>query len=159
MVRSYGVPIFGVNKVLICHSCWILLSAMKMFIMKILEVVCHKQQTKLSKLVFWKKKNFISLSSAEFDQRVAMVKMNEYILIFCCHFSQGSQLLWYPEPICPKGCYLNELVKGNFVNCLSGFNIQYYDIFCWKNVSSFCTAKATHIFSAKNFSIFAYHSM
>ena len=27
------------------------------------------------------------------------------------------------------------------------------------NVSSFCTAKATHIFSAKNFSIFAYHSM
>ena len=28
-----------------------------------------------------------------------------------------------------------------------------------KNVSSFCSAKATHIFSAKNFSIFAYHSM
>ena len=26
-------------------------------------------------------------------------------------------------------------------------------------MSSFCTAKATHIFSAKNFSIFAYHSM
>ena len=23
-------------------------------------------------------------------------------------------------------------------------------IFCWKNVSSFCSAKATHIFSAKN---------
>ena len=31
--------------------------------------------------------------------------------------------------------------------------------FAEKNVSSFCTAKATHIFSAKNFSIFAYHSM
>ena len=30
--------------------------------------------------------------------------------------------------------------------------------FAEKNVSSFCTAKATHI-SAKNFSIFAYHSM
>ena len=30
-------------------------------------------------------------------------------------------------------------------------------IFLLKNVSSFCTAKATHIFSAKNFSIFAYH--
>ena len=26
-------------------------------------------------------------------------------------------------------------------------------------MSSFCTAKATHIFSAKNFSIFAYHSV
>ena len=32
-------------------------------------------------------------------------------------------------------------------------------IFCWKNVSSFCTAKATHIFSAKNFSVFVYHSI
>ena len=31
--------------------------------------------------------------------------------------------------------------------------------FAEKNVSSFCTAKATHIFSAKNLSIFAYHSM
>ena len=31
--------------------------------------------------------------------------------------------------------------------------------FAEKNVSTFCTAKATHIFSAKNFSIFAYHSM
>ena len=44
-----------------------------------------------------------------------------------------------------------------FVNCFSGFNTQYSDIFCWKNVSA--SAKATHIFSAKNFSIFAYHSM
>ena len=31
--------------------------------------------------------------------------------------------------------------------------------FAEKNVSSFCTSKATHIFSAKNFSIFAYHLM
>ena len=31
--------------------------------------------------------------------------------------------------------------------------------FAEKNVSSFCTAKATRIFSAKNFSIFAYHLM
>ena len=31
--------------------------------------------------------------------------------------------------------------------------------FAEKNVSSFCTAKATHIFSAKNCSIFAYHSI
>ena len=27
---------------------------------------------------------------------------------------------------------------------------KYAEIFCWKNVSSFCNAKATHIFSAKN---------
>ena len=32
-------------------------------------------------------------------------------------------------------------------------------IFFAKNVSSFCPAKATHIFTAKNFSIFAYHLM
>ena len=31
--------------------------------------------------------------------------------------------------------------------------------FVEKNVNSFCTAKATHIFSTKNFSKFAYHSM
>ena len=62
-------------------------------------------------------------------------------------------------PSCSKRRQLNELVKGHFVNYFSGFNIQYSDIFGWKNVSSFCTAKATHIFSAKNFSIFAYHSI
>ena len=28
---------------------------------------------------------------------------------------------------------------------------KYVEIFCRKNVSSFCSAKATHIFSAKNF--------
>ena len=27
---------------------------------------------------------------------------------------------------------------------------KYAEFFCWKNVSSFCSAKATHIFSAKN---------
>ena len=27
---------------------------------------------------------------------------------------------------------------------------KYAEIFCWKNVSSFCSAKATHILSAKN---------
>ena len=27
---------------------------------------------------------------------------------------------------------------------------EYAEIFCWKNLSSFCSAKATHIFSAKN---------
>ena len=29
----------------------------------------------------------------------------------------------------------------------------YAEIFCWKNESSFCSAKATHIFSAKNIRI------
>ena len=30
---------------------------------------------------------------------------------------------------------------------------KYAEIFCWKNVSGFCSAKATHIFSAKNIRI------
>ena len=30
---------------------------------------------------------------------------------------------------------------------------KYAEFFCWKNVSSFCTAKAAHIFSAKNIRI------
>ena len=30
---------------------------------------------------------------------------------------------------------------------------KYAEIFCWKNGSSFCSAKATHIFSAKNIRI------
>ena len=36
---------------------------------------------------------------------------------------------------------------------------NFLKFFAEKNVSSFCTAKATHIFSAKNFRIFVYHSM
>ena len=47
-------------------------------------------------------------------------------------------------PSCSKRRYLNELVKGHFVNCFSGFNIQYSDIFAEKKF-----AKATHIFSEK----------
>ena len=35
---------------------------------------------------------------------------------------------------------------------------KYAAIFCWKNVSSFCSAKATHIFSAKNIRILCIES-
>ena len=35
---------------------------------------------------------------------------------------------------------------------------EYAGIFCWKNVSSFCIAKATHIFSAKNIRILCIES-
>ena len=36
--------------------------------------------------------------------------------------------------------------------------IKYAENFCWKNVSSFCSAKATHIFSAKNIRILCIES-
>ena len=53
---------------------------------------------------------------------------------------------------------LNELrVISLTVLVNSVYNILIF--FAEKKMSSFCTAKATHIFSAKNFSIFAYHSM
>ena len=96
-------------------------------------------------------------------------QVNEYmyfhyfaIILFANYYiisSFGEAEERKPGPSCSKHRYLYELVKGHFVNCFSRFNTQYSDIFCWKNVSSFCTAKATHIFLAKNFSIFAYHSM
>ena len=35
---------------------------------------------------------------------------------------------------------------------------KYAEIFCWKNVGSFCSAKATHIFSAKNIRILCIES-
>ena len=35
---------------------------------------------------------------------------------------------------------------------------KYAEIFCWKNVSSFCSAKATHIFSAKNIRVLCIES-
>ena len=70
-------------------------------------------------------------------------------LLFCQTKTSG--------PSCSKRRYLYELVKGHFVNSFSRFNILIF--FAEKYVSSFCTAKATHIFSAKNFSIFAYHLM
>ena len=39
-------------------------------------------------------------------------------------------LVWHTEPSCSKHREHNELVKGHFVNCFSGFNTQYSDIFC-----------------------------
>ena len=36
---------------------------------------------------------------------------------------------------------------------------KYAEIFCWKNVSSFCSAKATHMFSAKNIIILYIESL
>ena len=54
-------------------------------------------------------------------------------------------------PSCSKRLQLNELVKGHFVNCFSGFNIVYFDIFCWKIVSALLLhcKSYSHFFSKK----------
>ena len=43
--------------------------------------------------------------------------------------SDASNDIHTPGPSCSKRRQLNELVNGHFVNCFSGFNIQYSDIF------------------------------
>ena len=60
--------------------------------------------------------------------------------------------VWYsikwPGPSCSK-------LTMSLVNDSLKFWVirKYAEIFCWKNVSSFCSAKATHISSAKNIRI------
>ena len=44
---------------------------------------------------------------------------------------------------------LTSSLRAISLTIFSGFNKQFSEIFCWKNVSSFCTAKATHIFQQK----------
>ena len=62
-----------------------------------------------------------------------------------------------PGPSCSKRLSLTSSLRVISLTVLADsiYNIPIF--FAEKNVSSFCTAKATHIFSAKNFSIFAYH--
>ena len=119
----------------------------------------------------WKNWWYISLLDTDPNCVLRWVGLKSPVMLCCCLLSgdewqiqvlstlTSSSAKETPGPSCSRRHKLNELVKGHFVNCFSRFNIQYSDIFCWKNVSSFCIAKATHIFSAKNFRIFAYHSM
>ena len=44
------------------------------------------------------------------------------------------------QPFCP-----NNQIRAQLFKVIR----EYSEFFCWKNVSSFCSAKATHIFSAK----------
>ena len=54
---------------------------------------------------------------------------------------------------------LTSLLRVTLLTVLADSIYNIPILFTEKNVSSFCTAKATHIFSAKNFSIFVYHLM
>ena len=62
-----------------------------------------------------------------------------------------SKLLYHRRtgPSCSK--LTTSLVNDSLK--FASTDIKYAEIFCWKNVSSFCSAKATHIFSAKNIRI------
>ena len=67
---------------------------------------------------------------------------------FCCIALKSS------GPSCSKRRYLNELVSGQNINSSSKYNIKFTRIFAEKKMWVAFT-KATHIFSAKNISIYA----
>ena len=72
---------------------------------------------------------------------------------FCVQSKVNSQLNW-PGPSCSKQTIslINVLLK---FQC-KYLKYRYANIFCWKNVRSFCIAKASLIFSTKNFGVFGY---
>ena len=118
-----------------------------------------------------------------FIQAVRKDSMRRLILVFAgrtCSLTTNARLIYKMKwPCVLRSKYrLEAVIKRNFqgpvvqsvVSLTSSLRVisltvladSLYNIpifFAEKNVSSFCTAKATHIFSAKNFSIFAYHSM
>ena len=104
----------------------------------------------LSECVLYSTCETVRLTVASYCSENGRKSWTINIVIIFSHIHWYRQdLAKFPGPICSKRRYFNELVKGYFVNYFSGFNIQYSDTFCWKNVSSFCTAKATHIFQQK----------
>ena len=87
-----------------------------------------------------------------------------------CTFGQAGQGLYWPLTesmdiivyVDEQGPVVQSVISSLRVISLIVLADSIYNImifFAEKNVSSFCSAKATHIFSAKNFSILAYHSM
>ena len=66
-----------------------------------------------------------------------------------CHYCLNCFFL-RSGPSCSK--LTMSLVNDSLKFTSSDMQICWF-FFCWKNVSSFCTAKATHIFSAKNIRI------
>ena len=59
-----------------------------------------------------------------------------------------SPLVGLQGPVVQSVVSLMSLLRVISINCFSGFNIQYSDIFCWKNVRSFCKSYS-HFFSKK----------
>ena len=85
-------------------------------------------------------------------------------------FTCASELFsLYRKPTSPQATHQGSVVesvvsltRSLMVISLTVLADSIYNIlifFAEKHVRSFCSAKATHSFSAKNFSIFAYHSM
>ena len=82
-----------------------------------------------------------------------------------CHliraFLSANRIIGYvngeqrPEPSCSK---LTMSLVNDSLKFTSSDTHKYAEIFCWKNVSSFCIAKATHILSAKNIRILCIES-
>ena len=73
--------------------------------------------------------------------------------------NRHAPIIGYLGPVVQSVVSLMSSLRVISLTVLADSTYNILTFFAEKNVSSFCTAKATHIFSAKNFSIFAYHSM
>ena len=71
----------------------------------------------------------------------------QLIKYLCCR--SNWQVPYIPGPSCSE---LTMLLVNESLNFTSSDTQICWNV-CWKNVSSFCSAKATHIFSAKNIRI------
>ena len=90
--------------------------------------------------------HYLTLQSALFD---ITCHYGLNCLPVCKHFSDTS-----PGPSCLK---LTTTLDNDSLK-LTWVIRKYAEIFCWKNVSSFCSAKAAHMFLAKNFRILCIES-
>ena len=81
--------------------------------------------------------------------------------MFECFSCERSSILWslILGPVVQSVVSLTSSLRVISLTVLADSIYNILKFFAEKNVSSFCSAKATHIFSAKNFSIFAYHLM
>ena len=48
--------------------------------------------------------------------------------------SMKIQIILHIHKLSPRAQLFKALFKGHFVNCFSGINIKYSDIFCWKKM-------------------------
>ena len=76
-----------------------------------------------------------------------------------CANDEETRQLVHLGPVVQSIVSLTSSLRAISLTIVADSIYNFLKFFAEKNVSSFCTAKATHIFSAKNFRIFAYHSM
>ena len=96
--------------------------------------------------------------------QISAVRIYDLKVPFVCDVRKSSANIHYISskhrvPVVQRVVSLTSSLRVISLTVLADSIHNILIFFAEKNVSSFCIAKATHIFSAKTFSIFAYHSM